>query len=105
MPRTVFLLDTNVLSDSSKPEPDPTLQAWMRSQKRIAIPFPMIVEFQQASPVFASTVRIQNNWLVLNWRLPVGSVVNRLFRTTRLSPSRNSRLRVPVRNPATHAGH
>ena len=47
MSQPVFLLDTNILSDSSKPRQDPALKAWMRTQERIAIPFPAIVEFQQ----------------------------------------------------------
>lgn len=47
MSQTVFLLDTNILSDSSKYKQNQPLKAWMRTQTKVAIPFPVLVEFQQ----------------------------------------------------------
>ncbi len=42
----VFLLDTNVLSNSSKMKPDPEISRWLRAQSRVAIPFAAILEME-----------------------------------------------------------
>ncbi len=51
----VFLLDTNIISNSSKKEPDPQIANWLRSQARVAIPFAVILEVEIGiSQVFAN---------------------------------------------------
>ncbi len=40
----IFLLDTNVVSNSSKERPDPQISQWLRTQSRIAIPFAVFIE-------------------------------------------------------------
>ncbi len=47
MPRGIFLLDTNVLSDSQKKHPNPTVADWLRRQRKIAVPFPVILEIER----------------------------------------------------------
>lgn len=47
MPRGIFLLDTNILSNAQKPLPDPVLVEWFRRQRRFAIPFPAILEIER----------------------------------------------------------
>lgn len=42
----VFLLDTNIISNSSKIKPDPQIAGWLRSQARVAIPFAAILEVE-----------------------------------------------------------
>jgi hypothetical protein len=46
MATDIFLLDTNILSESSKPRPHPTISAWLRQQRRVAIPFAVILEVE-----------------------------------------------------------
>jgi predicted nucleic acid-binding protein len=41
-----FLLDTNVVSDSSKVVPSPTIAAWLKRQNDLALPFPVILEVE-----------------------------------------------------------
>ena len=47
MPDGIFLLDTNILSDAQRPLPNPILADWFRLQKRLAIPFPVILEIER----------------------------------------------------------
>ncbi|WP_064686704.1 PIN domain-containing protein [Rhizobium bangladeshense] len=42
----IFLLDTNILSESSKARPHPTISAWLKTQRRVAIPFAVILEVE-----------------------------------------------------------
>ncbi|MDK1386573.1 PIN domain-containing protein [Sinorhizobium sp. 8-89] len=46
MATDIFLLDTNILSESSKPRPHPTISAWLKQQRRVAIPFAVILEVE-----------------------------------------------------------
>ncbi|MCJ8057184.1 type II toxin-antitoxin system VapC family toxin [Shinella curvata] len=46
MATDIFLLDTNILSESSRPRPHPTISAWLRRQRRVAIPFAVILEVE-----------------------------------------------------------
>ncbi len=42
----IFLLDTNVISNTSKTYPLPAVKRWLESQTRLAIPFPAILEVE-----------------------------------------------------------
>ncbi|MCD2185469.1 PIN domain-containing protein [Rhizobium sp. GN54] len=42
----IFLLDTNIISDSSKVRPNPTISGWLRQQHRVAIPFAALLEVE-----------------------------------------------------------
>ncbi len=42
----IFLLDTNVVSDSSKIAPMPAVAAWLKRQKHLALSFPVILEVE-----------------------------------------------------------
>ncbi|OWK23976.1 hypothetical protein AJ87_26730 [Rhizobium yanglingense] len=42
----IFLLDTNIISNSSKQRPHPTVSGWLRKQSRVAIPFAVILEVE-----------------------------------------------------------
>lgn len=42
----IFLLDTNVISNAQKKQPQPDLAAWLKRQSRLAIPFPVILEIE-----------------------------------------------------------
>jgi predicted nucleic acid-binding protein len=42
----VFLLDTNIISNSSKTSPNLEIAGWLRSQARVAIPFAAILEME-----------------------------------------------------------
>jgi len=42
----IFLLDTNIISNSSKAKPHPQIAGWLRSQARVAIPFAAILEIE-----------------------------------------------------------
>ncbi len=42
----IFLLDTNIISDSSKVRPNPTISARLRRQHRVAIPFAALLEVE-----------------------------------------------------------
>jgi len=46
MATDIFLLDTNIISESSKQRPHPTISAWLRQQHRVAIPFAVILEVE-----------------------------------------------------------
>ncbi|MBO0132288.1 PIN domain-containing protein [Agrobacterium burrii] len=46
MATDIFLLDTNILSESSKPRPHPRISAWLRQQHRVAIPFAVLLEVE-----------------------------------------------------------
>lgn len=41
-----FLIDTNVISNSSKRDPHPAISDWLSAQVNIAIPFPVFLEIQ-----------------------------------------------------------
>lgn len=41
-----FLLDTNIISESSKIRPNPTIADWLREQHRVAIPFAALLEVE-----------------------------------------------------------
>ncbi|MCY1226038.1 hypothetical protein D9M68_227130 [compost metagenome] len=43
----LFLLDTNVISNAQKKQPQPDLAAWLKKQSRLAIPFPVILEIEK----------------------------------------------------------
>ena len=43
----MFLLDTSILSHAQKPRPSKIIAYWLRGQRRVAIPFPVILEIQQ----------------------------------------------------------
>jgi len=47
MPVDVFLIDTNVISNSIKAKPNPVVTAWMLAQETIAIPFPVFLEVER----------------------------------------------------------
>ena len=47
MSSDTFLVDTNILSNGQKKSPDHQLTNWLAQQKRIAIPYPVIVEIEQ----------------------------------------------------------
>ncbi|NOV21868.1 type II toxin-antitoxin system VapC family toxin [Ensifer adhaerens] len=42
----IFLLDTNIISNASKPKPHPVVAAWLDRQARVAIPFAAILEVE-----------------------------------------------------------
>jgi len=42
----IFLLDTNVISDSSKIAPMPAVSAWLKKQDHLALAFPVILEVE-----------------------------------------------------------
>ncbi|WP_174010300.1 PIN domain-containing protein [Rhizobium rhizogenes] len=42
----VFLLDTNIISNSSKKRPSIAVTEWLETQRRVAIPFPVILEVE-----------------------------------------------------------
>ncbi|NKJ77827.1 PIN domain-containing protein [Rhizobium leguminosarum] len=42
----IFLLDTNIISNSSKRRPHPTVSAWLTAQSRVAIPFAVMLEVE-----------------------------------------------------------
>jgi predicted nucleic acid-binding protein len=42
----IFLLDTNIISNSSKTTPDQQISDWLASQRRVAIPFAAILEVE-----------------------------------------------------------
>ncbi|WP_018900852.1 PIN domain-containing protein [Rhizobium sp. 2MFCol3.1] len=42
----IYLLDTNVISNSSKQSPLPAVKRWLENQTRLAIPFPVILEVE-----------------------------------------------------------
>lgn len=42
----IFLLDTNIISNSSKQKPHPRVSEWLRAQSRVAIPFAVILEIE-----------------------------------------------------------
>jgi predicted nucleic acid-binding protein len=46
MARDVYLLDTNVLSNSSKNKPHPRVADWLDAQRRVAIPFSTFLEIE-----------------------------------------------------------
>ncbi len=43
----MFLLDTNILSQSQKAKPLQGVSAWLRRQTKVAIPFPVLVEIEE----------------------------------------------------------
>lgn len=46
VPMTEFLLDTSVLSETSKKRPNPTVVEFIRTAENIAIPIAVLMEFQ-----------------------------------------------------------
>lgn len=42
----IFLLDTNIISNSSKRRPHPTVSEWLMAQSRVAIPFAVMLEVE-----------------------------------------------------------
>lgn len=42
----IFLLDTNIISNASKPKPHPAIAEWLLAQTRVAIPFAAILEIE-----------------------------------------------------------
>ncbi|AUW43950.1 type II toxin-antitoxin system VapC family toxin [Rhizobium leguminosarum] len=46
MASEMFLLDTNIISNSSKLRPHPTISEWLRNQERVAIPFAAFLEIE-----------------------------------------------------------
>ncbi|MDP9808100.1 putative nucleic acid-binding protein [Rhizobium tibeticum] len=42
----IFLLDTNIISNSSKQKPHPRVSEWLNAQSRVAIPFAVILEVE-----------------------------------------------------------
>jgi predicted nucleic acid-binding protein len=46
MVEQMFLLDTNIISNSSKKRPHPRISAWLIAQKRVAIPFAALLEIE-----------------------------------------------------------
>jgi len=42
----IFLLDTNILSASSKQKQHPIIKAWLAGQERLAVPYPAILEVE-----------------------------------------------------------
>jgi len=42
----IFIVDTNIISNASKTRPHPALSAWLASQSRLAIPFPIVLELE-----------------------------------------------------------
>ncbi len=46
MATDIFLLDTNILSESSRLRPHPAISGWLKQQRRVAIPFPVILEVE-----------------------------------------------------------
>ncbi|MBY5441783.1 PIN domain-containing protein [Rhizobium leguminosarum] len=42
----MFLLDTNIISNSSKPRPHPAMAEWLIAQERVAIPFAALLEIE-----------------------------------------------------------
>ncbi|TCU13733.1 PIN domain-containing protein [Rhizobium sullae] len=42
----IFLLDTNVISNSSKRRPHPKVSEWLMAQSRVAIPFAVMLEVE-----------------------------------------------------------
>jgi predicted nucleic acid-binding protein len=47
MQNRIFLLDTNVISEAQKAKPNPIVAEWLRQQKQVAIPFPVLVEIER----------------------------------------------------------
>lgn len=43
----MFLLDTSVLSEARRVKPNQEVQRWLRRQRMVAIPFPVILEIEQ----------------------------------------------------------
>ncbi|MGO8021292.1 PIN domain-containing protein [Rhizobium leguminosarum] len=46
MASEMFLLDTNILCNSSKPRPHPRISEWLMAQKHVAIPFAVFLEIE-----------------------------------------------------------
>ncbi|CAK07668.1 MULTISPECIES: PIN domain-containing protein [Rhizobium] len=42
----IFLLDTNIISNSSKRRPHPKVSEWLMAQSRVAIPFAVMLEVE-----------------------------------------------------------
>lgn len=63
----IFLLDTNVISNSSKTKPDEQISRWLSAQSRIAIPFAVILEVEigisQAFPNNPAKALALSGWL------------------------------------------
>lgn len=63
----VFLLDTNIISNSSKSPPNSQIAGWLCSQARVAIPFAAILEMEigifQKLPDNPPKAMALGNWL------------------------------------------